>query len=76
MVSLFEGSLGETLPTVRSVNGPCGLESNIEVAAFDGKIEPSTLVLDEMKRDLSQDVRLVVDSERSGATNLRVPFLL
>ena len=54
MVSLLESGLSEALPTIRSVDGSSGLEGNIEVAALDGKVEPGALILDEMKRDLSQ----------------------
>jgi hypothetical protein len=76
VVSLLEGRLSKTVPTVRSVNGPGSLESNIEVATLDGKVKPSALILNEMKRDLFHDVRLIGGSEESGTTNLWVPFLL
>ena len=76
MVSLFESGLSETLPTVRSVDSPSSFKGNIEVAALDSKVEPSTLVLHEMQCDLLQDVRLIGGFEKSGATNLWVPFLL
>ena len=56
MVSLFESGLGEALPTVGSVNSSGSLKSNIEVAALDGEVEPSALVLDEMECNLLQDV--------------------
>ena len=52
MISLFESGLSEALPTVRSVNGPSSLKSNIKVAALDGKVEPCALILDEMECDL------------------------
>jgi hypothetical protein len=76
VVSLLEGRLSKTVPTVRSVNGPGSLESNIEVATLDGKVKPSALILNEMKRDLFHDVRLIGGFEESGTTNLWVPFLL
>ena len=52
MVSLFESGLGETPPTVRSVNGPRSLKSNIQVPALNGKVEPSALILNEVECDL------------------------
>ena len=76
MVSLFEGRLSETLPTVGSVDGPGSLESNIKVAALDGKVEPGALILDEVECDLLLNMRPAEDSERSGVANLWVPLLL
>ena len=64
VISLFESGLSETLPTVRSVNSPSSFEGNIEVTALDGKVEPSALVLHEVKCDLLRDVRLIEASER------------
>ena len=64
MISLFESGLSETLPTVRSVNSPSSFEGNIEVTALYGKVEPSALVLHEVKCDLLRDVRLIEASER------------
>jgi hypothetical protein len=54
VVSLFESGLSEALPTVRSVNSPSSFKGNIEVAALDGKVEPSALILHEMQCDLLQ----------------------
>lgn len=76
VVSLLESGLSETLPIVRSVDGPSGLKSDVQVAALDGKVKPSALVLDEMKCDLLQGVRSIGDLEKSGTTDLWVPFLL
>ena len=64
MVSLFEGGLSETLPTVGSVDNPGSLESNIKVAAFDGEVEPGALILNEMKCDLLWGVRPTEGSKR------------
>lgn len=74
MVSLFESGLSETLPTVRSVNSPGSFEGNIEVAALDGKVKPSTLVLHEMQCDLLQSVGLTDGFERSEARTSGYPF--
>jgi hypothetical protein len=52
VVSLLESGLSEALPTVRSVDNSSSLEGDIEVAALDGKVKPSALVLHEMQRDL------------------------
>ena len=76
MISLLESGLSKAVPTVKPVNGPGSLESNIEVATLDGKVKPGALILNEMKRDLLQDVKLIEGSEEPGTTNLWVPFLL
>lgn len=76
MVSLFESGLSEALPTVRSVDNPSSFEGNIEVAALDGKVKPSALVLHEMQCDLFGGVKLIEGFEESGIANLWVPFLL
>ena len=52
VVALLESLLGETLPAFRPVNGLSCLQRNIEVAAFDRKIETRVFVLDEVQRDL------------------------
>jgi hypothetical protein len=77
VVSLFESGLSEALPTVRSVDNSSSFEGDIEVAALDGKVKPSALVLHEMQCDLlGGGVRSVEDFEKSGVANLWVPFLL
>ena len=52
MVALLESLLGETLPAFGPVNGLSCLQRNIEVAAFDRKIETRVFVLDKVQRDL------------------------
>ena len=53
VVALLESLLGETLPAFGPVNGLSCLQRNIEVAAFDRKIETRVFVLDEVQRDLT-----------------------
>ena len=48
MVSLFESGLSKALPAVRSVDNSSSFEGNIEVAALDGKVKSSALVLHKM----------------------------
>jgi len=57
VVSLFESGLSEAPPAVGSVDGSSSFESNIKVAALDGEVEPSALILDKMECDLLLYVR-------------------
>ena len=52
MVALLQSLLSKTLPAFRAIDSTCGLKGNVEVATFDGQIEASILVLDEMKCNL------------------------
>lgn len=52
MITLLEGLLRKTLPTVGPVNRLSGLQSHIEVTALDRKIEARVFVLDKVQRDL------------------------
>ena len=52
MVSLLEGLLSQTLPAIGSIDIARHLQRYVEVAAFNCQIEPSTLVLDEVQRNL------------------------
>lgn len=76
VVSLFECGLGNTFPTAGSVHG--SLESNIEAAAINSKVEPGAFILNEMERDLSQDFGQLMTpgDQTSRAKNLWIPFLL
>jgi hypothetical protein len=52
VVSLFKSGLSKAIPAIRSVNRLSSLESDIQVAALDGKVESGTLILHKMKCDL------------------------
>ena len=56
VVALLEGLLRKTLPAVRPVDGPGGLQSHIKITAFNREIEARVLVLDEVQRDLLEQV--------------------
>lgn len=54
MVSLLQGLLRQAFPTLRSVDTLRSLQSHIEIAALDRKVEARVFILDEVQRDLTQ----------------------
>ena len=80
MVALFQSLLRQPFPTFRPINSLRRLESDIQVTAFNGKVKPRVLVLDEVQCDL-KSVRLVPISNHDIRHNkmvahLRESFLL
>ena len=53
MIALFESLLGQTVPTVGTVDRLGSLKCNIEITTLDCQVKACVLVFDEVKRDLS-----------------------
>lgn len=75
MVALLERLLTETSPVVFAVDSLGHLERNVEVAALDGQIEPSRLVLHKVEGNLqlsrtpSQPHRAQLATHRNAQRN-------
>ncbi len=67
VVALLESGRGETIPDLVDVQRLGGLQSNVEVAALDGKVEASALVLDEMQGNFG--VALLLQESDDGLTD-------
>ena len=53
VVALLESLLRETFPALRSIDGLRSLESDVEVTALNGEVEPGIFVLHKVKGNLA-----------------------